>query len=67
MPLFSIPLDHIVVDELHLLLRITDRLEKGLIMAAISNDEVNDSINIKFFNIKVSVKLVTFFEMNTLF
>ena len=45
MPLFSIPLDHIVVDELHLLLRITDRLEKGLIMAAISNDEVNDSIN----------------------
>ena len=66
MPLFSMPLDHIVVDELHLL-RITDRLEKGLIMAAISNDEVNDNINIKVFNIKVSVKLVTFFEINTLF
>ena len=46
LPLFSITLDHVVVDELHLLLRITDQLEKGLIMAAISNDEVKDSINI---------------------
>lgn len=41
MPLFEIEIDHVVVDELHLMLRITDRLEQGLIMLAISNDEVS--------------------------
>ena len=42
MPLFSIPLDHVVIDELHLMLRITDRfIEKGLIMSAVYFDEVN--------------------------
>lgn len=39
MPLFCIPLDHVIIDELHLMLRITDRLEKGLIMSAVYYDE----------------------------
>ena len=39
-PLFSIPLDHVVIDELHMLLRVTDRLEKGLIYDMIYWDEV---------------------------
>ena len=39
-PLFTIPIDHVVVDELHLLLRITDRLEAGLIYQVLDWDEV---------------------------
>ncbi|XP_031554622.1 uncharacterized protein LOC116291587 [Actinia tenebrosa] len=30
-PLFDIPMDHIVIDELHLLMRVMDRLENGII------------------------------------
>lgn len=40
-PLFSIPLDHVIVDELHLLLRITDRLEAGIIYTVLDWDEVS--------------------------
>ena len=40
-PLFTIPIDHVIVDELHLLLRITDRLEAGLIYQVLDWDEVN--------------------------
>ena len=43
MPLFDISLDHVVFDELHLLLRITDRLQ-GLIMTAINCDNVSFDI-----------------------
>lgn len=32
---------HIVIDELHLLLRITDRLEYGIIMEVLELDQVN--------------------------
>lgn len=31
-PLFKIPLDNIIIDELHLMLRVVDRLETGLIL-----------------------------------
>ncbi|PFX16151.1 hypothetical protein AWC38_SpisGene19579 [Stylophora pistillata] len=31
-PFFQIPIDNVVLDELHLMLRITDRLEQGLIL-----------------------------------
>ena len=40
-PLFTIPIDHVIVDELHLLLRITDRLEAGLIYQVLDWDEVS--------------------------
>lgn len=39
-PLFTIPLDHVVVDELHLMLRIIDRLEDGLVYEMLDWDEV---------------------------
>jgi hypothetical protein len=39
-PFFKIPLDHILVDELHLMLRVTDRLEEGLIKDIIQWDKV---------------------------
>ena len=40
-PFFKLPLENIVVDELHLMLRVTDRLEEGLIMDIMKWDEVN--------------------------
>ena len=40
-PLFDIPLDRIVIDELHLMLRVMDRLEQGLILEVVDWDEVN--------------------------
>lgn len=39
-PLFEIPLDRVVVDELHMFLRITDILERGIIYEVINWDEV---------------------------
>ena len=39
-PLFRIPLDHVIVEELHLMLRVTDRLEEGLIYEMLDWDEV---------------------------
>lgn len=41
-PLFSIPLTNIILDELHLMLRITDRLEEGLIHDVLKWDEVSN-------------------------
>ena len=40
-PLFTIPIDHAIGDELYLLLRITDRLEAGLIYQVLDWDEVS--------------------------
>lgn len=40
-PFLKLPLENIVVDELHLMLRVTDRLEEGLIMDIKEWDEVN--------------------------
>lgn len=37
-PLLHFPLDHIIPDELHLLLKITDHLIENLICAAVSED-----------------------------
>ena len=42
-PLFEIPLERVVVDELHMFLRITDILEKGVIYEVIHWDEVTAS------------------------
>lgn len=39
--LFNIPLDHIVIDELHMLLRVMDRMEHALIFDDIDWDEVS--------------------------
>ena len=41
-PLFSINLDHIILDELHLMLRITDRLLENLIMEVMEKDSKED-------------------------
>lgn len=40
-PLLNIPVDHIVIDELHLLLRITDRLLEGLVQVCTLWDDVS--------------------------
>jgi len=39
-PLFEIPLERVVIDELHMFLRITDILERGLTYEVINWDEV---------------------------
>ena len=41
-PFFNIPLENIVIDELHLMLRVMDRLQTGLILEVIDWDEVKD-------------------------
>ena len=41
-PFFKIPLENVVIDELHLMLRVTDRLEEGLIMDIIKWDEAGN-------------------------
>ena len=38
---FTIPVSNVVLDELHLMLRITDRLEEGLIYDITKWDKVN--------------------------
>ena len=43
-PLFKIPLDNIIIDELHLMLRVVDRLETGLILEVLDWDEVESFI-----------------------
>ena len=50
-PFFNLPLDHVVVDELHLMLRVTDHLEEGLIMDIIKWDEVQNMSLISFFHV----------------
>ena len=45
-PLFDIPLDHVIVDELHMFLRVTDILEKGVILEVINWDEVKHCLMI---------------------
>ena len=39
-PLFNVPLENVLIDELHLLLRVTDRLEHGIILKVIGWDQV---------------------------
>ena len=39
-PIFNIPLDNVMIDELHLMLRVMDRLEIGLIFEVLDRDEV---------------------------
>lgn len=41
-PFFSIPLENVILDELHLLLRVTDRFEEGIIMEMLKWDKVNN-------------------------
>ena len=40
-PFFSIPVSNVVLDELHLMLRITEQLEEGLIYDITKWDKVN--------------------------
>ena len=39
-PIFKIPLGNIITDELHLMLRVMDQLETGLILDVVDWDEV---------------------------
>ena len=39
-PLFTIPVEKIILDELHMFLRVMDRLEYGVVMNAIEKDQV---------------------------
>ena len=41
-PLFSFELDHIVVDELHLMLRVTDILTENIIAECLDRDKEDD-------------------------
>lgn len=47
-PLFNISLQNIVIDELHLMLRITDRLEQGIVLEVLDWDEVIYTIQLNF-------------------
>lgn len=40
-PLFNIPLENVMIDELHLMLRVMDILETGLTLEVIDWDEVH--------------------------
>ena len=40
-PFFKIPIENVILDELHLMLRVTDRLEEGLILDIIKWDAVS--------------------------
>lgn len=40
-----VEIDNVVLDELHLMLRVTDRLEEGLILDVINWDSVSKEIN----------------------
>lgn len=51
-PLFNIPLSDVRLDELHLMLRVTDQLEKGLILEVIDWDQVNDYITVVVYDMK---------------
>jgi len=39
-PFFAIPIENVILDELHLKLRITDRLEEGLVFDVLKWDEI---------------------------
>ena len=39
-PLFNVPLENVLIDELHLQLRVTDRLEHDIILEVIGWDQV---------------------------
>lgn len=41
-PLFDIDLDHVVLDELHLMMRISDRLTENIIKEVMERDSKND-------------------------
>ena len=43
-PLLHFPIDHIIPDELHLLLRITDRLIENLLYAAVIHDSPRQAL-----------------------
>jgi len=43
-PFFNIKLENVIIDELHLMLRVTDRLEDGLIRDIVSWDEVTNKV-----------------------
>ena len=43
-PLLRIPLDNIIIDELHLMLRVRDQLETGPILKVLHWDEVESLI-----------------------
>lgn len=46
-PLLNIPLTHVIPDELHLLLRITDRLLQNVIDEVLERDPIEDSSTTK--------------------
>ena len=56
-PLFNIPPENVVLDELHLMLRVTDRLEQCLILEVIDWDEVCNNILIGFAECTISSEL----------
>ena len=41
-PLFDIELDHVILDELHLMMRVTDRLTENLIKKVMERDSKHD-------------------------
>ena len=43
-PFLRIPLDNLIIDKLHLMLRLTDQLETGLILKVLDWDEVESLI-----------------------
>ena len=53
-PIFDIPLENIIIDELHLMLRVMNRLETGLILEVVDWDEVYNTAH--FINFSLVIK-----------
>lgn len=56
--MFNISPDNIIIDELHLMLRVTDRLEHSLILEVIDWDEVCDFTHNRIVITQISNKYI---------
>ena len=57
-PLFNAPLDHVIPDELHLLLRITDVLWTNVLHEAMERDEKEDTVKARGMEKGVHLKAI---------
>lgn len=68
-PLLHIPLSNVILDELHLMLRITDVLTRNLILAAVAdeaeadNEEDTDAMDLDELERPMIIKLIEKFEV----
>ena len=58
-PIFDIPLENIIIDELHLMLRVMDKLETGLILELVDWDEVYNTAHFINFTLIMIIQVST--------